>query len=49
MDEGGNIIVMRRTCRPGGYITVEASFVFPIIFFIDFIDGNRLITSYKPL
>lgn len=36
MDEGGNIIVMRRICRPGGYITVEASFVFPIIFFIIF-------------
>ena len=38
MDEGGNIIVMRRICRPGGYITVEASFVFPIIFFIIFIN-----------
>ena len=36
MDEGGNIIVMRRICRPGGYITVEASFVFPIIFFFIF-------------
>lgn len=34
MDEGGNIIVMRRICRPGGYITVEASFVFPIIFLL---------------
>lgn len=27
---------MRKICRPGGYITVEASFVFPIIFFIIF-------------
>ena len=36
MDEGGNIIIMRKICRPGGYITVEASFVFPIIFFIIF-------------
>lgn len=27
---------MRKICRPGGYITVEASFVFPIILFIIF-------------
>ena len=27
---------MRKICRPGGYITVEASFVFPRILFIIF-------------
>ena len=27
---------MRKICRPGGYITVDASFVFPIILFIIF-------------